>query len=115
MMVLVTLNSARFNIIVGLYAEEVPVKNEIEIDIEVSLPASAGQIPLIDYAALYDIACRAVAEPVNLLETIAEKIVAEIIATHNGAAIDVKVRKLNPPMGGQVKYAEVRLLQKGGL
>lgn len=112
-MIFVTLHGARFNAEVGLYTEEKPLRNEIEIDIEVSLEANAGQLPLIDYAVLYDIASNAVAQPAALLESIAEKIITEIKALYAGAAIDVRVRKLNPPMGGQVKYAEVRLLQKG--
>lgn len=112
-MIFVTLNSARFNAAVGLYAEEKPLRNEIEIDIEVSQQANAGELPLIDYTFLYDIARDAATRPVALLENIAEKIIADIKAVYGGAAIDVRVRKLNPPMGGQVRYAEVRLLQKG--
>lgn len=112
-MFLVTLKNARFNASVGLYDEEVPLRNEIEVDITVSLPADIRELPLIDYALLYEVAANAVGAPVKLLESILEKILAGILAIHEHATIDVCVRKLNPPMGGQVAYAEVRFLHKG--
>jgi dihydroneopterin aldolase len=107
-MLTVSLAGVRFHASVGLYPQEAFIFNEIEMNISVSQVADMDQLPLIDYTILHSIAANAVKEHVALLETIVQRIVRDIEAQYPGSKIKVAVRKLNPPMQGQVGYSEVQ-------
>lgn len=107
-MLTVSLAGVRFHAPVGLYPQEAFLLNEIEINISVSQAAEIDHLPLIDYTILHGIAAKAVMEPAALLETIVQRIVHDIEAQYPGSKLKVAVRKLNPPMQGQVDYSEVQ-------
>ena len=107
-MLTVSLAGVRFHAPVGLYPQEAFLLNEIEINISVSQVASIDHLPLIDYTILHSIAVKAIREPAALLETIVQRIVHDIDAQYPGSKLKVAVRKLNPPMQGQVDYSEVQ-------
>ena len=107
-MLTVSLSGVRFHAPVGLYPQEKFLHNEIEIDLSVYRPADIGDLPLIDYTVLYDITAGAIAEPAELLETILQRIVTAIDHRYPGCKVRVGVRKLHPPMPGQIGYSEVR-------
>jgi dihydroneopterin aldolase len=50
----------------------------------------------------------AVLEPATLLETIVQRIVHKIGAVYPGSKMMVIVRKLHPPMKGEIDYSEVK-------
>ena len=106
-MLTVSLSGVRFHAPVGLYPQEAFIHNEIELNISVSQPANITDLPLIDYTILHGIATEAVQEPTALLETIVQRIVQNIDAKYPGSKLKVAVRKLHPPMQGQVDYSEV--------
>jgi dihydroneopterin aldolase len=107
-MLTVSLAGVRFHAPVGLYPQEAFLLNEIEINISVSQVAEIDHLPLIDYTILHSIAAKAVQEPAALLETIVQRIVHNIEVQYPGSKLKVAVRKLNPPMQGQVDYSEVQ-------
>lgn len=107
-MLTVSLSGVRFKAPIGLYPQEAFLHNDIEIHISVSQKAAISNLPLIDYTVLHSIAKNAVAEPTDLLETIVQRIVAQIELHWPGSKLSVAVRKLNPPMSGQVDYSEVK-------
>ena len=107
-MLTVSLAGVRFHAPVGLYPQEAFLLNEIEINISVSQAANIDHLPLIDYTILHGIAAKAIREPAALLETIVQRIVQDIDAQYPGSKLKVAVRKLNPPMQGQVEYSEVQ-------
>lgn len=107
-MLTVSLAGVRFHAPIGLYPQEAFLLNEIEINISVSQAANIGHLPLIDYTILHGIAAKAIREPAALLETIVQRIVQDIDAQYPGSKLKVAVRKLNPPMRGQVEYSEVQ-------
>lgn len=107
-MLTVSLAGVRFHAPVGLYPQEAFLLNEIEINISVSQAADIDELPLIDYTTLHSIAANAVREPAALLETIVQRIVRKIEVQYPGNKMKVAVRKLNPPMQGQVDYSEVQ-------
>lgn len=113
-MLIVSLKGAVFNAPIGLYPQEIPLHNDIEIDIEVSIPAQIDNLPLIDYSVLFNIAKESVAKHNPLLEDVVQYIMKAVTALHFNAGIDVSVRKLNPPLGSKVKYCEVRFVKKAG-
>ncbi len=107
-MLTVSLSGVRFNALLGLYAREAFIPNEIEIHIAVTQAADLHNLPLIDYALLHQIAAAAVKEPASLLETVVQRIVTAIDRQYPGSKMSVAVRKLNPPMQGIVDYSEVK-------
>lgn len=107
-MLTVSLSGVRFHAAIGLYPQEAFLLNEIEVNLSVSVPADIGNLPLIDYTVLHRIAATAVNEPAALLETVVQRIVAAVSTDYPGSRISVAVRKLNPPMPGQVGYSEVK-------
>lgn len=106
-MLTVSLSGVRFHAPVGLYPQEAFIHNEIEVHLSVSQPAAIDDLPLIDYTVLHGIAATAALQPTALLETIVQRIVAGINDQYPGSRMKVAVRKLNPPMQGQVDYSEV--------
>jgi dihydroneopterin aldolase len=94
----------------GLYPEEAVRGNDFEIDVDVRLPATINDNwPLIDYARINEIVRIIMhGEPVPLLEMLVRSIWQNIRKewphlTH----IKVCIRKLHPPMEGDVKAAQV--------
>jgi dihydroneopterin aldolase len=106
-MLTVSLSGVRFPAPVGLYPQEAFILNEVEIALSVSQKAAIDNLPLIDYTVLHAIAAEAVQQPAALLETLLQRIVTRIETGYPGSRIRVSVRKLNPPMEGQVDYSEV--------
>lgn len=106
-MLTVSLSGVRFSAPVGLYPQEAFTHNELEISVSVAQEAAIDSLPLIDYTVLHSIAAEAVQEPAALLETLLQRIVTRIETTYPGSRLRVSVRKLNPPMAGQVDYSEV--------
>lgn len=107
-MLTVSLAGMRFNAPVGLYPQEPFVQNELEIHVSVARDASLAQLPFLDYAMLYTMVQSALAEPAQLLETVIQRIAEAITIQWPQTKISVSIRKLNPPMGGQIAYAEVK-------
>jgi dihydroneopterin aldolase len=111
-MLTVSLKGAVFNAPIGIYPQEQPIRNQIEVDIEVQVEAAIDTLPLIDYQVLYQIAANAVQQAPPLLEDVVKTIIQEVSGHHPQAQIDVCVRKLNPPMGGVVANCAVRFVKK---
>jgi len=65
-------------------------------------------LPFLDYVTLYTIAKEAVMEPTQLLESILQKIVKNILAAYPNTKINVEIRKLNPPLGGEIAHSAVK-------
>ena len=107
-MLTVTLAGVRFPAPVGLYLQELFLHNEIEFNISVSQPAEIDNLPLIDYTVLHQMAKQAIEEPAELLETLAQRLVKNIDKQYPGSRITVAVKKMNPPMAGEVAYSEVK-------
>lgn len=64
----------------------------------------------VSYAALYDIACREMQQPSALVEHAAGRVAAAIFRTYPQiATLDVRLTKLNPPMGAESQGAGVEL------
>src|SRR4051794_10015914 len=90
----------------GLYPEEAERGNDFEIDIDLRLPATiAEDWPLVDYSRINEIVRLVVkGDRVPLLEMLVREIWLKLRAewpqlTH----IKVCIRKLRPPMKGNVK------------
>jgi len=109
-MLTVSLHNIRIRAPHGLYPEETIRGNDFEVDVDVRLPVVIGQDwPLIDYARISEIVHFVMTgEAVPLLEMLAQEIFIGLraewpVLTH----IKICIRKMSPPMPGDVKYAQV--------
>lgn len=109
--------NCRFRAFHGLYPEERQKGNDFVVNLVVSYTPQSGMITAledtIDYAALFTIIDTAMKEPVDLLETLAQKIAAEI--HHKFPQVtesEIEIEKLNPPIDHFTGSASVRLIRR---
>lgn len=111
----VRLNSIEFFAFHGVQAEEQKIGNRYVVDIlakgNLSLAANEGHLDgTIDYSTLYRITKEVMEQPAKLLENlafkIAEKALNEITLIDS---IEVKVAKMNPPIGALAKESSATL------
>jgi dihydroneopterin aldolase len=86
---------------------------EVDCELEVDL-AEAGRsdqlTDTIDYAKVYEIVRDTVeGTAFSLLEGLAGKLATQILDDFSAYRVTLRVRKLDPPLGGHVKYIEVEL------
>ena len=97
----------------GVYAEEIKNGNNFEIDLEVEVPDTLGISDVLDdaldYTKLYDTVVNVSdTKRYNLLEAFAWDICAKILRSFlEVISVKVKLRKLNAPVGGKIKFVEV--------
>jgi dihydroneopterin aldolase len=111
----VALEGLEFKAYHGVYDFERQAGNTFEVDIAVNADFSgiSQQDDIhntVDYEQLYQIVKGEMEMPSHLLETVAEKIVNKVLA--NIAAVqlvEVKISKLNPPIGGSCRRAVITL------
>ena len=109
-MLSVSLHHIRIRAPHGMYPEEALHGNDFEVDVDVRLPVTIGEDwPLIDYARISEIVLSVMnGKTVPLLEMLAQDIFIRLreewpILSH----IKVTIRKMHPPMAGEVRYAQV--------
>ncbi len=99
----IELNGLRFFAEHGMYAEEIKIGNEFEVDLCISYQAPEKPIvsieQTINYVDAYCIVKEEMAEPKHLLETCAMKII-DRLHTHfkEIEKIQITVKKLAPPI-----------------
>lgn len=106
----VSLHHIRIRAPHGLYPEEAARGNDFEVDVDTRLPVTIGEDwPLIDYARISEIVHIVMnGDAMPLLEMLAQEIFRKLraewpILSH----IKVTIRKMHPPMPGDVRYAQV--------
>jgi len=99
----------------GVHGGERETGRRFEVDVDVYIDLHpAGETDALErtanYGKMYRIV-KAIVEsgPYNLLEALAEKIAAELRETFAAERVTVRVRKVHPPVGGPVDYAEVEI------
>ena len=111
----ISLHDAHFYAFHGFYPEEQVTGNEFIVNIETtmllrSLNMQEQLTETVNYEQLYRIAKSAMAEPRQLLETVAADILQQIRAGFNNLTdIRVSITKLHPPFGGDQTKATVQL------
>jgi len=63
----------------------------------------------INYKQVYDIVCREMAVPSNLLEHVAGRIRYALEEVWREAEVHVQIKKKNPPVGGLVAWATIEI------
>ena len=102
----------------GCLAEETKIGSEYRVDLKVSanLQTSAKTDKLtdtVDYVLLNRIIAQEMKIPSQLLETVAKRILKRIFKEdHLVKKATVWVRKLNPPIGGDVACVTIKMTEK---
>lgn len=105
----------RFHAFHGVLPQERVAGNDYEVSVRIGYPVcdaigSDDVSDTLDYAAVYDVITRKMAEPANLVERVAGNIVSELAEEFPLiTSIDIEVTKLNPPMGADCDGAGVEL------
>ena len=111
----ITLKGLRFRAFHGVLPQERLTGGDFLVTVKVGYPlatamASDDVADTLNYAALYDLVAQEKAKPSKLLEHVAGRIAKAIEkAFPQVSSIDLKVTKLNPPMGADCEGAEVEI------
>lgn len=109
-MLTVALKNIRINAPHGRYDGEDAWGNAFEVDITVITPTtSEKEWPYIDYAILHEVVNKVFKTRRPLLEELVKEIHDELksIFFDFPTTTTVTIRKMHPPMGGHVGFAEV--------
>ena len=99
----------------GVSAAEKETGRVFEVDCEVEVDlADAGKSDRLkdtyDYEQIYICIRESVEDKAfSLLEGLASEIISKILDKFNVYRVTLKVRKLNPPIAGQIKFIEVEM------
>lgn len=108
-MLTVSLHGIRIQAPIGLYDQEHILNNEFEVDVDISLSVSPDdEWPVKDYTQLNAIVRKCFEAEEHFLEQLVRHIHQAITREVTGLTkARVAVRKLNPPMPGSIRYAQV--------
>jgi dihydroneopterin aldolase len=108
-MLSVSLHGIRLHAPHGLYPQEHVLGNDFEVDVDVFINVTHNQPwPFVDYALIQNIVANVFEQPGQLLETFVHNIYSALkLNIANTEKIKVAVRKLHPPLNGDVRYAQV--------
>lgn len=108
-MLTISLHGIKLHAKVGLYAEEKITGNDFEIDIDVHVKTnSTDALPFIDYSIFHQIVLEEFNKEGELIETFVKHIHAAIKEKFIEAdKVRVAIRKMNPPLEGDVWYSQV--------
>ena len=109
------LKGLRFHGLHGVFEQEKIIGNIFEVDLEFTLSLQkAGETDdlkhTIDYASARTIVADIMkSHSLNLIETLSLKIGEQLFKEFEIDSLEVKVRKMNPPMEGETEYSEVTM------
>ncbi|HET9054059.1 MAG TPA: dihydroneopterin aldolase [Cyclobacteriaceae bacterium] len=114
----IALEGLEFHAFHGVYPHERESGNWFEVDVTVdtdfSQAASTDELDgTVDYEAIYKAVKTEMDKPSKLLETVGKNIVEEILAQFASVTrVELKISKINPPIGGKAKKATVFMSKK---
>ena len=109
----ICLHEVRFYAFHGVMPQERSVGGEFFVSVKVGYPLekamiSDGVADTLNYAALYELVKKEMMQPSSLLEHVMGRIVEAIEkAFPEVTSVEVKIKKVNPPMGSDSNGAEV--------
>ena len=109
----ICLHEVRFYAFHGVMPQERSVGGEFLVSVKVGYPLEKAMISddvadTLNYAELYELVKKEMMQPSSLLEHVMGRIVEAIEkAFPKVASVEVKIKKVNPPMGSDCKGAEV--------
>jgi dihydroneopterin aldolase len=91
----------------GCFAEETAIGTNFLVDLELQYDSCQAQTTdsieyAVDYLAVYKVVKQQMDIPSHLIENVAYRIKEAVCQSFNLQSCNVKVSKLNPPLGGQM-------------
>jgi dihydroneopterin aldolase len=114
----IALEGLEFHAFHGVYPHERESGNWFEVDIavETDFTAAAQNDELsgtVNYETLYALVKAEMEEPSKLLETVAEKIINDVLRElPHVVRVEITIAKINPPIGGKCKRASVQVTKQ---
>jgi dihydroneopterin aldolase len=114
----VALEGLAFHAYHGVYAHERNTGNNFEVDIAVETDFSLGAMRddihgTVDYEILYRIVKEEMERPSKIIETVAEKIVNDVLRELPAVIqVELTIAKLTPPIGGKCRRALISIIRK---
>lgn len=114
----ISLEGLEFHAFHGVYPHERDSGNWFEVDLSVEADIAEGAIlddleRTVNYETLYQFVKEEMEKPSKLLETVAGKIADRVLQEISEVSqVEIKISKINPPIGGKCKKASVSLLRK---
>ncbi|GAA4318843.1 dihydroneopterin aldolase [Compostibacter hankyongensis] len=112
-MLTVSLNGIRFHAFHGMYPGEERTGTDFIVDVAVSCPEPGDIRDLtqtVDYEVVYQLVEARMGRPVKLIEELAQDCVEAIHQRFDFARIiEISIRKMYPPLGGEVECSRVVL------
>jgi 7,8-dihydroneopterin aldolase/epimerase/oxygenase len=114
----IALEGLEFHAFHGVYPHERESGNWFEVDIAVdtdfSKAAKTDELAgTVDYEAIYRVVKDEMIKPSKLLETVGENIADEVLRQFPKVInVELKISKINPPIGGKAKKATVFISKK---
>ena len=111
----ISLRNVRFHAFHGVLPQERQVGGDFLVTVRVGYPLERAMETdnvddTLDYAAIYALVKKEMAEPSELLEHVAGRIVKAITASFpKVTSVDLELTKLNPPMGADCEGAAVEV------
>lgn len=111
----ILLRGVHFHAFIGVGEQERSVGNDYILDLRIGYSLANAMesddvLDTLNYAEVYDLIKNVMQHPMKLLEAAAGCIVDNLTATYKGIeSIDLKLIKLNPPMGADCEGAGVEL------
>jgi 7,8-dihydroneopterin aldolase/epimerase/oxygenase len=107
----IALEGLEFHAFHGVYPHERESGNWFEVDITVEAEISSAALQddlseTVNYEALYRIVKDEMEKPSKLLETVAHNIMEDVLRDLPAVLhVELKISKINPPIGGKCKKA----------
>jgi len=112
-MIKVALQEVRFFAYHGFYPEEQILGGSFLLDVEVEFKNEDVEDDIsktVNYEKLYSILAEEMKQPRKLLETLVQEMIEKIRADFPFLeTVKVGIKKLNPPLPGEVKYSLVEI------
>jgi 7,8-dihydroneopterin aldolase/epimerase/oxygenase len=116
----ISLEGLEFHAYHGVYPHERDSGNWFEVDISVDSDFTSGAetdelAGTVNYETLFQIVKDEMEVPSKLLETVAEKIASRVLKELKSVeVVELKIAKLNPPIGGKCKKASISIARRRG-
>ena len=101
----------------GCFDAEQTIGTRFRVDVAMRVDTSRSEesddlVDTVNYADVYQVVKREMEIPSKLLEHVAHRIASAIMDTYDAVEqVEVKVSKLNPPLGGPIDAVSVEIVQ----
>lgn len=108
-MLTISLHDIKISATRGAYQQEQILENKFEVDVDIFVPVmNIEHPPFVDYTLIRQVVSNVFDTAHTYLEDIIEDIYKQLKARFSEAEkFKIVIRKLNPPMEGEVGYAQV--------